>query len=211
MNGNFRVGPWLAEPSLDILTQNRRSVHIEPKVMEVLVCLADRAGETVSKETLLRTVWPNTFVSDDALTRCISELRRALEDSARNARFIQTIPRRGYRLMAPVVPVLLTKSGDAKVGDAAERTSFESIGSARWARAFLVAFALLGLLVAAYLLWNRLHEQPGLQDARMRQLTTNRSGYWRIVGREKDLAELPGRDLAWGNSSAVATAATSRS
>ena len=72
--------------------------------MGVLLCLAEHAGESVSKEQLLRAVWPDTFVSDDVLTRSISELRRVFEDDAKNSRFIQTIPKRGYRLVARVAP-----------------------------------------------------------------------------------------------------------
>jgi len=73
--------------------------------MEVLVCLASwPGGEPVSKDTILKTVWAGTFVTEDVLTRSISELRRVFEDNARQPRFIQTIPRRGYRLVAPLEP-----------------------------------------------------------------------------------------------------------
>ena len=70
--------------------------------MEVLVCLASQPGEGVPKEAILKTVWPDTFVSDDVLIRSVSELRRVFEDNAREPRFIETIPKRGYRLVAPV-------------------------------------------------------------------------------------------------------------
>jgi len=70
--------------------------------MEVLLCLADHADEAVSKEDLVQAVWPDTFVSDDALKRCIFELRRVFEDDAREPRVIETISKRGYRLIAPV-------------------------------------------------------------------------------------------------------------
>ncbi|MCU1270874.1 MAG: hypothetical protein JWN74_2168 [Acidobacteriaceae bacterium] len=102
MDRDFRVGTWLVQPSLDAITRNGATIHIEPKVMEVLVCLAQRPGELLSKETLLHTVWPDTFVTDDVLTRCISELRRVFEDDAREPRVIQTIPKRGYRLLTRV-------------------------------------------------------------------------------------------------------------
>ena len=64
--------------------------------------MAEHAGETVSKEKLLQTVWSGTFVSDDVLFRSISELRRIFEDDAREPTLIQTVPKRGYRLVAPV-------------------------------------------------------------------------------------------------------------
>ena len=59
MNNDFRVGPWLVRPSLNTISQNGTSTRLEPKVMEVLVCLSRRAGEAIPKEELLRTVWPN--------------------------------------------------------------------------------------------------------------------------------------------------------
>src|SRR5262249_21349493 len=72
---------------------------------EVLVRLARHPGKPVSKEALLQEVWSGTFVSDDVLTRAIFELRRVFEDDAREPRFIETIPKRGYMLVAAVEPV----------------------------------------------------------------------------------------------------------
>ncbi len=103
MEGDFRVDQWLIQPQLNtIVSPDNASIQLEPKVMEVLVYLADRAGEVVSKESLLQAVWCDTFVTENALTRCITELRRAFRDDATEPRFIQTITRRGYRLIAPV-------------------------------------------------------------------------------------------------------------
>jgi TolB-like protein/DNA-binding winged helix-turn-helix (wHTH) protein/Tfp pilus assembly protein PilF len=103
--GDFQVGPWLIEPSLNAVSHNGESIHLSPKVMSVLVCLAQHPGQSVSKEDLLQTVWPDTFVSDDVLKGSISELRRVLEDDAHEPTIIQTIPKRGYRLVATVQPV----------------------------------------------------------------------------------------------------------
>ena len=72
--------------------------------MQVLLCLAQNSGEPVSKEELIRSVWPDTFVTDDVLTRSISELRRVFEDDAKDSHVIQTIPKRGYRLLAATLP-----------------------------------------------------------------------------------------------------------
>ena len=101
VTSDFQVGPWLVKPSLNVISQNSTTVRLEPKVMEVLVCLARHAGAPLPKETLLQSVWPATFVSEDVLKRCISELRRVFEDNAREPRVIETIPKRGYRLVAP--------------------------------------------------------------------------------------------------------------
>lgn len=70
--------------------------------MLVLVCLAGRPGEVISKDELIRTVWTDTFVTDDVLTRAISELRRILRDDAKQPHIIETISKNGYRLIAPV-------------------------------------------------------------------------------------------------------------
>jgi adenylate cyclase len=102
VNGDFRVGSWLVAPSLNSISCKGTTVRLEPKVMEVLVCLAQHPGETLRKETIFHTVWSGTFVTDDVLTHSISELRRAFQDDAREPRIIQTIPKRGYRLVAPV-------------------------------------------------------------------------------------------------------------
>jgi hypothetical protein len=72
--------------------------------MSVLVCLAEHPGEVVSKEQLLQRVWPDTFVGEGVLTRSIFELRRVFEDEAKEPRVIQTIAKRGYRLVASVMP-----------------------------------------------------------------------------------------------------------
>ena len=70
--------------------------------MEVLVCLAKQAGEVVPKERLMQTVWADTFVTDEVLTNSIWELRKAFQDDAKNPKVIQTVFKKGYRLIAPV-------------------------------------------------------------------------------------------------------------
>lgn len=102
MEGDFRVGPWRVQPRLNSISREARERRVEPKVMEVLVYLADRAGDVVTKEELIHALWPDVFVTDDVLLRCISELRKALDDDAREPRFIRTIPKRGYCLVAEV-------------------------------------------------------------------------------------------------------------
>lgn len=102
MNGNFRVGEFLIEPNINSISGTEKTVRLEPKVMRVLVCLAENAGEVLPKDKLIQSVWPDAFVTDDVLTRSTSELRKVFKDEAREPRFIQTIPRSGYRLIAPV-------------------------------------------------------------------------------------------------------------
>jgi TolB-like protein/DNA-binding winged helix-turn-helix (wHTH) protein/Tfp pilus assembly protein PilF len=102
VNDGFHLGPWLVEPSLNTVSRQGNSIHLEPKVMEVLVCLAHHSGELLPKDQLLNAVWPETFVTDDVLIHSISELRRVFEDDRRDAKIIQTVHRRGYRLLVPV-------------------------------------------------------------------------------------------------------------
>ena len=102
MQGEFRLGQWLVYPRLNTVKADGRAVRLEPKFMQVLVCLADRPGEVVSKDELIRAVWLDTFVTDDVLTRAISELRRVLGDNAKQPHVIETVARGGYRIIAPV-------------------------------------------------------------------------------------------------------------
>jgi len=152
VGADFKVGPWLVEPGLNTVSRNGSNVHLEPKVMEVLVCLARHAGETVPKDQLMREVWSDTFVTDDVLIRAVSELRRIFEDDAREPSFIQTIPKRGYRLIAPVKRIekqTTPLSSSPLVGT-------EPSGPIRKRRALAVALvtvALIVLTVGARSLW----------------------------------------------------------
>jgi tetratricopeptide (TPR) repeat protein len=102
LGSDLRIGDRTVHPSLNRIDGPSGPVQVEPKVMEVLVHLAGRRGEVVSKEELVREVWEGRFVSDDVVWRSIRELRRALGDDARSATpRIETIPKRGYRLLIP--------------------------------------------------------------------------------------------------------------
>jgi TolB-like protein/tetratricopeptide (TPR) repeat protein len=104
----FLVGDWQVEPSLNRITKADTKVSLEPKAIEVLLCLAKSAGEVLSKKEIIKAVWAGTYVSDGVLSYCISELRKAFRDDAKNPQIIQTIPRKGYRLIAPVSEVQTT-------------------------------------------------------------------------------------------------------
>ena len=127
MTREFRVGEWLVEPELNRITRSNRKISVEPKVIEVLAYLADYPGEVLSKEQIIQAVWPDTFVSDEVLRYSISELRKAFRDDARNPRIIQTIARRGYRLIAPV----LRKGSMAETKASIAVLAFSDISSAR--------------------------------------------------------------------------------
>ena len=101
----FLVGDWMVDAMLNAMTRNGETHHLEPKVMKVLQVLAEHPNQVVLKDELMQEVWPSTFVSDDVLTRCISMLRRIMQDSPHEPRFIQTIPKVGYRLVGEVHPL----------------------------------------------------------------------------------------------------------
>ena len=98
----FRLGEWIINPLSGKFTRNGHTVHVEPKLMDVLLCLAGSSGEVVTRDELMGSVWDGVIVSDEALTRCISELRTLLGDTARERRYIRTIPKRGYSLLPQV-------------------------------------------------------------------------------------------------------------
>ena len=101
---DFRLGDWVVRPGLCRISHDGRTVHLRPKVMEVLVCLAGSAGRLVTRQALIDTVWAREFISDSALARAVFELRRALGDDGPSPRYVETIAKRGYRLMTPVTP-----------------------------------------------------------------------------------------------------------
>ncbi len=96
----FRVGGWTVTPGLNLLEHTGGSVKIESRPMDVLVCLANRAPEAVSVDELVRDVWLGRVVTDISIYRVINQLRNAFGDSSPT--LIETVPKRGYRLVAPV-------------------------------------------------------------------------------------------------------------
>ncbi|HUO85950.1 MAG TPA: LpqB family beta-propeller domain-containing protein [Thermoanaerobaculia bacterium] len=102
----FRLGDHLVEPATNRLRRpGAEPVQLEPKVMDVLLRLARDPGELVTREELFDSVWPGLYVTEHALFRCISDLRKHLGDAASAPRYLETIRKRGYRLIAPVVTV----------------------------------------------------------------------------------------------------------
>jgi DNA-binding winged helix-turn-helix (wHTH) protein len=102
VQGDFRIDEWLIQPQINSVEKNGKTWHLEPKVMQVLLHLASHPNEVLSKDRLLEAVWHNTFVGDDVLVRCISEIRYVFGDDPKSSRVIQTIPKGGYRLIASV-------------------------------------------------------------------------------------------------------------
>lgn len=155
MDGDFHLAEWLVEPDLNTVRRNGETVHLQPKVMKVLVCLAQRSGQLVSKEELLNSVWAETFVGDDVLKRSISELRRVFGDDVQAPSIIQTIPKRGYRLVASVRPFTVPVAPPAPAGDQPSKAAVRT-------RSILVLAisSLVLLVVAAAVLYQRKQRSP---------------------------------------------------
>jgi len=84
----------------EVITGEKR-IRLEPKVIQVLMLLAHNANKTVTNEEILENVWPETIVTSDSISQCISKLRQIFNDNPKQSRIIETIPKRGYRLIAP--------------------------------------------------------------------------------------------------------------
>ena len=93
---------WQVEPETNRVDNGGDPVQLEPRVMDVLLFLISKAGEVCSKDQIIREVWADTFVTDEALWHCISQLRKVFGDDARDPSYIETVYKRGYRLVAPV-------------------------------------------------------------------------------------------------------------
>ncbi|MCH2099679.1 MAG: winged helix-turn-helix domain-containing protein, partial [Pseudomonadales bacterium] len=103
MKGAFRLGEVRVDPDTLTLHTEDGARQVEARVMDVLLCLVREAPRTVSPEFMLDAVWSDVIVGDNSVHRAIATLRKSLGDSARAPTYIQTVPKRGYRLLAEVV------------------------------------------------------------------------------------------------------------
>ena len=101
-DSGFYLGDHRIEQVRCAIQTAEGEIRVEPRVMDVLVLMVTHAGQVVTREAFIKTVWNGTFVTDEVLSRCIYRLRQALGDDTRKPRFIETVSKRGYRLIAPV-------------------------------------------------------------------------------------------------------------
>jgi DNA-binding winged helix-turn-helix (wHTH) protein len=97
----FKLGSLHVDPQANEIFDDQRTITVRRKVMEALALLAANADRVVSKDEMLKRLWRAQPASDESVTQIISELRRALGDTNRPQRLIQTVPKRGYRLVVP--------------------------------------------------------------------------------------------------------------
>lgn len=101
---SLRIGDWVLDAQTSRLRQGQREARLEPKVADLLVYLAGHPRQVVSRQELEAAVWRGTVVGYDSVTGAVQKLRRALDDDRRHPRYIETLSKRGYRLIAPVQP-----------------------------------------------------------------------------------------------------------
>jgi DNA-binding winged helix-turn-helix (wHTH) protein/Tfp pilus assembly protein PilF len=116
----YEFGPFRMDPDKQTLLRENLAVPVTPKAFETLLVLVRRSRDVVSKEDLLKEVWPDSFVEESNLSQNIFLLRKALGDTAENRQYIVTLPGRGYRFAASVRTV--TEQGEALVAQARTRT-----------------------------------------------------------------------------------------
>ena len=104
LGSEFQTGIWTVQPEACRILCGDRDVRLRPMMMNLLITLAENAGQVLSKDRILETVWEASFVSESSLTREIAELRQVLGDDRKTPQYIETIPKRGYRYIAPVQP-----------------------------------------------------------------------------------------------------------
>ena len=101
--GAFSFGPFVLDTGSYRLLRGDKVVQVSPKIIDLLLYLVMRPSVLVTKDELFKALWPDVAVTDNALTQAVSELRQALGDDPSNAKYVQTVARRGYRFVGTVV------------------------------------------------------------------------------------------------------------
>jgi len=137
--GDFRIDINRSE-----VIYHKNTSTLEPKVLKVLLLLAEKPGEVIPKQKLIDEVWPNVIVEENTLQRCIAQLRKAFDDDAKTQAFITTHPRRGYSLVANVSWVENANEASSNKAVRAKTTKLYSLVSNR---VFKLAALLMTILL----------------------------------------------------------------
>jgi len=105
----YRFADFTLEVGEHRLQRGDQEIYLRPKTFETLLYLVQRHGHLVGKDELLDRIWADTIVTETAMTHCIEEVRKALGDDAHHPRYLKTIPRLGYKFIAPVIKINVTE------------------------------------------------------------------------------------------------------
>jgi TolB-like protein/DNA-binding winged helix-turn-helix (wHTH) protein/Tfp pilus assembly protein PilF len=155
--GVLQIGEWIVNPSLDTISKGSEIQKLEPRTMRLLLCLAGSAGEVVSVDRLLTEVWTGVVVGSASVYQAVSQLRKLLGDKDPEPTYIATVPRKGYRLIAPVrrIEPAASSPDAASSGQEASGTSTTAALGRRSATAFAAAGIVLIALAIAGMIWKK--------------------------------------------------------
>ncbi|MEX0737822.1 MAG: winged helix-turn-helix domain-containing protein [Pseudohongiella sp.] len=160
----YHLGDWQVWAGPGMLVKGEFRMHAEPKVMDVLLCLIRSQGRLVTRDELLREVWPRVVVNEEVLTRAISELRTLLGDVSRERRYIKTVPKRGYMLVMPAVAVSAETPPDQRHDVPRKQTHARLTAwhvAGMWiARPGLMSATVLVVTLISYDFWARMDARP---------------------------------------------------
>jgi len=192
----MRIGAWRVDPTLDEISKDGTSVKLEPRTMQLLVCLAEHAGQVLSVEQLLDQVWKGVVVTPNSLYHAVAELRRVLGDDPKEPSYIANVLRRGYRLVAPVAPWVDTPDVLAADSPASSLTATKTPPPAATTRPPLRALgialivALVVMLVLSYFVADRLWLSKRNRSVEYTRTAANG------VPKDKSIAVLPFVDMS---------------
>ena len=163
----YEFGPYQVDPQKLQLWRDGSAVPLPPKAAEILLVMLAHSGETVSKEELMRSVWPDSYVEESNLTQNIFLLRKALGETAQHSSYIITIPGKGYRLAADVRQIGNGSAVPAVVDSAAHPeqpavTSPDHSPARKSHWLWLLAASLVLIALVAAIVWRRhpFHSEP---------------------------------------------------
>ena len=146
----FEFGPFRLTPDESQLLRNGEAVPLTPKSFDLLVELVRNSGHLLEKGELLNRVWPDSFVEEANLSVKMSELRRALGTDPEGRQYIETVPRRGYRFIAPVTEM---REGEP-VADGSPAEPPPNLERSFFTRPWMFALIAIPLVIGAAILWN---------------------------------------------------------
>lgn len=196
----YRFGPFELDPAEGTLVRNGVRIKLQDLPLRLLVMLVERSEEIVSREEVRRWLWPeNTFVEfDNSLGVAVRKIREALNDDADRPRFIETVPRRGYRFLFPVTVInpvatsaaeVLDPPAPAMVDVRPALVTTEVVGSHRPLARWLIPILTIGLLVGAIYFLRRLQHPPSNKNAAKTAVSVHLRRSVAVMG----FRNLPGR------------------